>query len=235
MEKKILVFRAGHGGRDRMNVGPNGYVEADGNLKFALYLEDYFKDDKRFEVHNIRKDDSTIALSAAPRMAADKKADLYLSIHSDAYTSRSRGVTTFESVDLDNEDLATLIGKATAQSMGIPFRGAQERESKKHKGEDYYTDIDVAQDRGIPYVILLERGFHSNPNEERLLMDDEVVKRSAKSVAKVIKEYFYPTPVHWAEKHYESLKEKGIEINEKRFNDTVTRGEIFALLDRIVK
>lgn len=39
---------------------------------------------------------------------------------------------------------------------------------------------------------------------------------------------------HWAEKHYNSLNQKGIKIDEKRFDDTVTRGELFALLDRMV-
>lgn len=40
---------------------------------------------------------------------------------------------------------------------------------------------------------------------------------------------------HWAEKSWKSLNEKGIEIHEKRFNDFMTRGEVFALLDRIVE
>lgn len=40
---------------------------------------------------------------------------------------------------------------------------------------------------------------------------------------------------HWAEKHFESLKNKGIEIKEKRFDEPMTRGEVFALIDRILK
>lgn len=39
---------------------------------------------------------------------------------------------------------------------------------------------------------------------------------------------------HWAEMHFENLKAKGIEIHEKRLDDAVTRGELFAILDRIV-
>ena len=39
---------------------------------------------------------------------------------------------------------------------------------------------------------------------------------------------------HWAEKYYQSLLKKGIEINDRRFDDTITRGEIFALLDRLL-
>lgn len=40
---------------------------------------------------------------------------------------------------------------------------------------------------------------------------------------------------HWAEKHFVSLNKKGIEIQEKRYDDPITRGEIFALLDRVAK
>ena len=39
---------------------------------------------------------------------------------------------------------------------------------------------------------------------------------------------------HWAQKHFESLIEKGIMIKETRFDEPVTRGEIFALLDRLI-
>ena len=44
-----------------------------------------------------------------------------------------------------------------------------------------------------------------------------------------------PEKEHWAQKHYDSLIAKGMEINETRFDDPITRGEAFALLDQIVK
>lgn len=44
-----------------------------------------------------------------------------------------------------------------------------------------------------------------------------------------------PEPVHWAENHYRFLtEEKGIVINEKRFDDNITRGEFFALMARMM-
>lgn len=39
---------------------------------------------------------------------------------------------------------------------------------------------------------------------------------------------------HWALLHYNNLIDKGYTIHEKRFDDNMTRGEIFALLDRIL-
>lgn len=44
-----------------------------------------------------------------------------------------------------------------------------------------------------------------------------------------------PAKEHWAQKHYDSLNAKGVEINETRFDDPITRGDVFALLDRIVR
>lgn len=47
-------------------------------------------------------------------------------------------------------------------------------------------------------------------------------------------EQVYPTGKdHWAKGYYDSLNAKGIEVSEMRFDDAVTRGEMFVLLDRI--
>lgn len=235
MKKIKVAIRAGHGGSDRANRGPSGYVEADGNLMYSKFLEEYLKNDSRFEVYNIRTSDTTIPLSQGPLLASEWNADAYMSIHSDAYSSRSTGVTIFESVDLDNEYLAELVGKGIAEAMAIPFRGVKSKESKKYPGEDYYTDIDKAQDLGIPFVLLVERGFHTNPKEEAKLMDESIVKTSAIANGKALQRFFFPDDEHWAKKHYVSLNEKGIEIHDKRFDDLITRGEVMAILDRVIK
>ena len=41
--------------------------------------------------------------------------------------------------------------------------------------------------------------------------------------------------MHWAENIWHELNEFGVTVYEKRFDDKITRGEIFALLLRIVK
>lgn len=42
-------------------------------------------------------------------------------------------------------------------------------------------------------------------------------------------------PEHWAQKAFDELNVKGIKINETRFDDKITRGEIFVLLNQIIK
>jgi len=39
-----------------------------------------------------------------------------------------------------------------------------------------------------------------------------------------------PPREHWAEPHFEYLREVGVTIHERRFDDPITRGEVFALL-----
>jgi len=41
-------------------------------------------------------------------------------------------------------------------------------------------------------------------------------------------------PQHWAQKYYDYLLSQGIVIHETRFDDTITRGEVFALMARIL-
>ena len=41
-------------------------------------------------------------------------------------------------------------------------------------------------------------------------------------------------PQHWAEKYYDYLLSKGIVIHETRFDDPITRGEVFALMARLM-
>ena len=40
---------------------------------------------------------------------------------------------------------------------------------------------------------------------------------------------------HWAEKSFGRLRDKGIDIHDKRFDEPMTRGEVFAILDRVLE
>lgn len=40
--------------------------------------------------------------------------------------------------------------------------------------------------------------------------------------------------VHWAEVYWKSLNERGIVVNEKRYDENMTRGEVFALMCRVL-
>lgn len=217
---KTIVISPGHGGKDRYNIGYSGkYIEADGNLEFSLYLKEELQD--FFNVILTREVDKTLSLTERGKIAIKNNADMFLSVHSDAWLKTSNGVTIFDSVDLDNTDIANKIGQACADAMGIKFNGHRERQSKKYPGEDYYTVIDVAQDGGVPVVLLLERGFHSNPYEEKLLIDSDIVKKSAIAVANEIKKYY--GVVDTTDVQEKSWEQK---LGEKAIDNLVAKGLI---------
>jgi N-acetylmuramoyl-L-alanine amidase len=102
--KKIIVIDPGHGGHDP-GATANGLREKDINLKVALKLKSLLEKDSRFKVYLTREDDRFIPLYDRTLIALEKKADLFISIHTNAsenpdlsgtyiYTLNLRGATS---------------------------------------------------------------------------------------------------------------------------------------------
>lgn len=93
---KKVVLDAGHGGRDSGARGAK-VMEKDITLEVALkvgeYIKDHFSD---VEVVYTRKEDVFVPLDERSRIANEEGADLFISIHCNANTSRSPyGTETF--------------------------------------------------------------------------------------------------------------------------------------------
>lgn len=109
------------------------------------------------------------------------------------------------------------------------------------------ADINIQDSKPIKHKPLYRvRKDKNNPKTQRGAYENlenaiEQVERLNKGGAigyKVWNEegkQMYPEKKHWAEKHFKNLKDKGVEINEKRFNDKITRGEAMALIDRALE
>jgi N-acetylmuramoyl-L-alanine amidase len=102
--RKIIVIDPGHGGHDPGAMA-NGLREKDINLKVALKLKSLLEKDPRFKVYLTREDDRFIPLYDRTLIALEKKADLFISIHTNAsenpnlsgtyiYTLNLRGATS---------------------------------------------------------------------------------------------------------------------------------------------
>ena len=174
-----IVLDPGHGGSDRANRGPTGYIEADGNLTTALFVKEILEARySNVKVTLTRSTDVTVNKTARGKMGAG--ADLLHSIHSNAGPVSARGTEVFYSVDLlQDKTFAAAMSKAIASAFKVPDRGAMVKESELYPGEDYFTVIDVAQDSGAKHVLLSESLFHSNPQDEAILKDDKNLKRIA--------------------------------------------------------
>ena len=84
IKKKVIVIDPGHGGRDPGAIGYRGIKEKWVNLQIARYLAEYLRRDGRFKVIMTRYGDYYISLGRRVRIARKYKADLFISIHSDA-------------------------------------------------------------------------------------------------------------------------------------------------------
>lgn len=192
-----ICLDPGHGGTDRANLGPTGYVEADGTLAIAKLVRDELVTTGAFQVRLTRESDITLGLRERARIGASFSADLFISIHTDAFNGRARGPVAFHSVDLPTDQpLAARMTASIAKACGVPDRGARSRPADPaHPGqsgaiasnpEDFYAVIDEAQDRGIPHVVLIECLMHDNLADEAILKTDEGKQTIARCIAQCI-------------------------------------------------
>ncbi len=95
---RVIVIDPGHGGKDPGAVGWGGVKEKDVNLAIAKKVAQFLKRDGRFKVILTRKGDYFVPLHKRAKIALMNRADLLISIHSDAAprkNPRARGTQVF--------------------------------------------------------------------------------------------------------------------------------------------
>lgn len=90
----IVVLDAGHGGHDPGNMG-NGYKEKEIALKIVLEIGKILEKDPNIKVLYTRKTDVFIKLHERAPVANKADADLFVSVHCDAFTNNAYGAGTF--------------------------------------------------------------------------------------------------------------------------------------------
>jgi len=94
-----IVIDPGHGGKDPGNLGTGRYkkTEKDVVLDISLMLGNYLKSEfPDISILYTRTEDKFIKLSERTKLANDEKADLFISIHCDAFDDqRVHGSTTY--------------------------------------------------------------------------------------------------------------------------------------------
>lgn len=228
---RVLV-NAGHGTGPQHNRGGVCFNEGDNNYYYSLALKEELLTYENVQVDLVRKnitDNPTIA----QRSAMGRGYDLYFSIHSNAASSTVRGTEVWDSVERPNLALAKLICDATAEFFKHNNRGVKYREGQP--GYNYYGELRFNEAKSS---MIVENGFQTNSQDCSIFKNGhkELAVIQARAIAshyglkkKVIKE-----SVHWAKKHMDSLVAMGIAISDERFDDKMTRGEVFALLDKVL-
>ena len=90
----IVVLDAGHGGKDPGNLG-NGYKEKDIALKIVLEIGRILEKEPNIKVLYTRKTDVFVELYERAPVANKADADLFVSVHCDAFTNNAYGAGTF--------------------------------------------------------------------------------------------------------------------------------------------
>lgn len=92
----IIAIDAGHGGDDPGAVGPKGTYEKNVTLKIALALAERINQEAGMEAFLTRDSDYFIPLQERFELARKAKADLFISIHADAFNVASvRGSSVY--------------------------------------------------------------------------------------------------------------------------------------------
>lgn len=92
----LVVVDAGHGGEDPGAIGPSRVREKDVVLKIALELAEVLNKAPGYRAELTRKGDYYIQLRDRSKIAQDLGADLFVSIHADAFKSpKARGASVF--------------------------------------------------------------------------------------------------------------------------------------------
>lgn len=218
------------------NKGPTGYYEHEGAWKISTYLKEILQS-KGVQVDFTRTWEQDLDPYDRGKKAAGY--DLFISEHSNANDGKTRGVEVFyDYFKPYDKNFAEKLAKAVASVMGNPNRGAKTRiYTEKKETYNYYGVIRGAAETDCNHILLIESGFHDNIQDEAFLKVDTNLQKIAQAQADVISEFLGIKEVqsHWAEKHKISLESKGIKISDARYDDFMTRGEVFAMLDRIVK
>ncbi|AZM96422.1 MAG: AMIN domain-containing protein [Gammaproteobacteria bacterium] len=92
----IIAVDAGHGGEDPGAIGPAGTREKDVVLEIARRLAAEVNGTRGFKAVLIRDGDYYLGLRQRTQLARDQKADFFVSIHADAFTSpRPQGSSVY--------------------------------------------------------------------------------------------------------------------------------------------
>ncbi|TCP63546.1 N-acetylmuramoyl-L-alanine amidase family protein [Baia soyae] len=182
LKGKTIILDPGHGGMDQGTKGKKqGTIEKDLNLTVAKNIKKELEERTDAKVILTRDTDTSVLpelnqkkeLQARADMVKKESADIYVSIHHDAYEDPNvEGITThYTAFRSDDKKLAKLVQKAIFdQKIDSRDRGV--------KDSDYL----VLRENTVP-AILIELGFTSNESDEVRMNSKEFQDKAKKGIA----------------------------------------------------
>ncbi len=216
--KKVIVIDAGHGGKDPGARG-SGTWEKDVNLAAAKALKARLERSGRYRVVMTRDSDVFVPLETRVQIARRADADLFISLHSDSGPeSSTRGATVYTLSDSGSDRVAkgvmsdnwfinvSMPGHDTATNrILLDLTQRTTRNQSSAFAEDLLSHVSDSttllqrshRDAGFVVLlapdvpaVLLEMGFISNHDDEKLLNDPARRKQFMGGVGDAIDAYF---------------------------------------------
>ncbi len=125
----VIAIDAGHGGEDPGAIGPRGVREKDVVLEIAKEVKRLIDKEAGFKAELVRTGDYYVSLRGRTVKARKKKADLFISIHADAFKdARAKGASVWV---LSNRGATSEMGRWLAQKENsADFAGGVSLEDK---------------------------------------------------------------------------------------------------------
>ncbi|ONI37957.1 N-acetylmuramoyl-L-alanine amidase CwlD [Candidatus Epulonipiscium fishelsonii] len=188
---KTVVIDPGHGGYDPGKVGLSGIYEKDINLSIAHILREYLEKSGATVVMTRDEDEDLDGIegkfskkgdmNTRKEIINDSDADLIVSIHQNAFTqSNIRGAQVFY---YNDESPGKLLAQLVQKNIKEIVDNNNTRQVKP--SEHYY----ILRTTDMPSIII-ECGFLTHVEEEKLLMSREYQDKLAFAIYKGIVEYF---------------------------------------------
>jgi N-acetylmuramoyl-L-alanine amidase len=214
-----IVIDPGHGGKDPGAIGKSGLMEKDVVLDIALKLRNLLEKQLSKRVILTRESDVFIPLDERTLIANAKKADLFISIHTNSSPKKkTRGVEIYlvgQSTDRTAMATAARENSASERAMSdlevilndllentkidesLELAHTTRRSFLKTVGAHYNHTVDLGVKRAPFYVlinanmpsILAEVAFISNPTEEQRLSNETYRQRIAEALFEGIRDY----------------------------------------------
>lgn len=182
--EKIVVLDPGHGGK-YPGFELNGLVEKDIVLQVSLYTKALLEE-KGYKVYLTRQKDEECSeesyvkdLSCRPALAHNVDADLFVSIHANAFPANVnvRGVEAYYFTPFRDKEAAEALGSAITAETGLPLRSSK------------FGNFKVLRDSHVPST-LVEVGYLTNREDAKLLASAEFQKKLATGIVNGIIDYF---------------------------------------------
>lgn len=195
MATPIVVLDPGHGPLSNPYPAASGFYEGTQMYKLANFLAPRLTANGIKVIITRKTISENPTLEARGKVAGANKADLFISLHSDAVgngIASARGVSVFYSIQDTTKNKAFAAGLASTVSTLLETRnrGAQIRTLPYDTTRDYYGVIRSSAASGCKNAFLIEHGFHTSTIDVKWLITDDNLKKIADAEAKYICSYF---------------------------------------------